>query len=368
MPAMKNRLLGLVRFRSSILLAAALHSVVLFSAVFLAADRSTAGIREVAPAATAELYARVSPAVVGIRAWAGTETKGDSIAFGTGTIIDPDGIVLTSTTVAPEQSQSYRVQLGGGELIEASRILILPEMELVLLKLRPKASVSSPLPFLRLGDSSGTRVGQAAFALGNAFASIDEDHQVSFSAGTLSGMYSLTEARDESKYVGPALETTAAVNDGMDGGPLVDRSGRLIGLLSLNFSRSRWLGTAIPIDILKPHLSSELGLFSDRWEEFAAHIGLEIQSAGLLGASNDSDGARGGPSDPVVTWVEADGPSARAGIAAGDSIRLWKGEPLQGKADFRARFRLLRPGSRLKLGIERGGERREVELTLWGEF
>ncbi len=363
MPAMKNLCPGRLRNR----LASVAGSALLVAAI-LGAGRLSAGFREVAPAATTDLYAQASPAVVGIRAWAGAEPKGDSMAFGTGTIIDPEGIVLTSTTVAPEQSQSYRVQLRGGEQVEARRILSVPALELVLLKLRRNEQARGRFPFLRLGDSSGTRVGQAAFAFGNAFASIDEDHQVSFSAGALSGMYTLTEARDESRYLGPALETTAAVNDGMDGGPLVDRSGRVIGLLSLNFSRSRWLGTAIPIDLLKPHLSDDLGLFSDRWERFPAHIGLEIQSAGLLEASSGAVDARVEPSDPVVTWVETDGPSDRAGMAVGDRIRLWNGEPLQGKPDFRARFRPLGPGSRLKLGIERGTARREIEVILWGKF
>ena len=51
------------------------------------------------------------------------------------------------------------------------------------------------------------------------------------------------------------IEITAALNPGVDGGPLVDEDGRLIGLLCLNYSTNRWLGTAIPVDLLKNDLS-----------------------------------------------------------------------------------------------------------------
>ncbi|MBI4712609.1 MAG: trypsin-like peptidase domain-containing protein [Planctomycetes bacterium] len=50
------------------------------------------------------------------------------------------------------------------------------------------------------------------------------------------------------RYKGEVIETTAAVNGGIDGGPLINSSGRVIGMLIMNYSHSRWLGLAIPIN------------------------------------------------------------------------------------------------------------------------
>ncbi len=317
----------------------------------------------------AGLYEIVSPAVVGIDSWAKLAGSDDSYAaFGTGFLIDPAGLILTSITVVPENAQVIRVYLQGGRRIEAKRILSIPEKELVLL--RPIKRGENPgrrFPFLRLGDSSSLYVGQLAFALGNAFRSIAQDNQVSFAAGAISGSYVLSENQNESRYLGPALETTSAVNDGMDGGPLVNAWGEVIGLLSLNFSRNRWLGTAIPIDILKPYLKGHLGWFGDRLERFPAYLGIELFPAEI--ADPQVTNRAGVPVQrAVVVRVDSRSPATRAGIQVGDHIVSWNGNPVGSVNEFREQFDQVRPGKRVKLEIERRGERRLIEVVLGGRF
>jgi len=311
------------------------------------------------------IYAAVSPAVVGIESWSRPE---DPQAYGTGVIVHPQGLILTSITVAPPEATRFRVYLRGGRTADADRLRSVPAMELVLLRLLlPAGAPGRPFPFLPLGDSSGLQVGQAAYALGNAFHSISEDDQVSFFAGAISGGYVLTEARSESRYLGPAIETTAAVNDGMDGGPLVNSRGEVVGLLSLNFSRSRWLGVAIPVNVLKPFMLADVGCFSDRLERFPAYVGLELEQAALFAPSVGLEGAEEGRR-AVIARVDPGGPADRAGLEKGDRLSLLNGVPLQDVMEFRLRFMRMRPGERFKLGIERGGERREVDVTLWGNY
>ena len=320
-----------------------------------------------------ELYQKTSPAVVGIGAWGDLADKNPgraAAAFGTGTFIAPSGLVLTSTTVVPEEARNIRLYLKGGRTIEARRLSSFPDKELVLLK--PATAPTAPFPFLRLGDSSRLRVGQLSYALGNGFHSIEEDDQVSLTAGVISGAYALQEARDESRYLGPAIETTSALNDGMDGGPLLNSSGEVVGVLSLNYSRVRWLGAAIPIDVLKPYLAANLGWFGDRLERLPAYLGLEVLAeevaGGPAGLASVGSGSPPPPGRPVVSAVEPGSPAERAGILKGDIIVSLGGERVGSTDDLRSRLKTAHPGDRLKLGIERAGSRKDVEAVLWGRY
>lgn len=118
-------------------------------------------------------------------------------------------------------------------------------------------------------DSAVTRLPELATApplaatvwtLGNPFAAQATDGWPAISRGVVSGRYHIADNEPPmrgrlgavlSHYRGPVIETTAAINDGNQGGPLVDDAGRVVALVSLGLARQRRVGTAIPIaDIL----------------------------------------------------------------------------------------------------------------------
>ncbi|MBI4600504.1 MAG: serine protease [Planctomycetes bacterium] len=320
----------------------------------------TASEARTSPAAA--VYERVAPAVVGITARRGlTESY-----FGTGTIIDPKGLVLTSVTVVPKEAWNIRVYLRGGEILPAKSVLQNEEKELSLIRIQAKAP-RADLPHVVLGDSSAARVGEPALSLGNAFRSIESDDQVSVGEGIVSGLYTVGPTLSESKYSGRVIETSAHLNNGMDGGPLVDGSGALLGILCLNYSRSRWLGTAIPVDDLKPWILPEQGLFSDSVEAFAAYAGLDLEEV---------EGPAGGIAVRVRA-VRPGSPASAAGLEAGEAVTAAGaagGEPAAPLAPvrslpvFRERFAAARPGATLRLELSRDGAARAVELKLWGRL
>jgi serine protease Do len=314
-------------------------------------------------ASLADFYQGISPAIVGIYSWPSTSPAWEgNFSFGTGTIVHPDGTVLTSITVVPDDTKTIQVYLRGGKILTGDRVASVPDKEMVIVRIRKGGPERGrPFPFLRLGSSGDVRIGEFAFAAGNAFNSILEDDQVTFTAGLLSGAYDLPEARGESRYIGPVLETSTTVNAGMDGGPLLDSRGAVIGLLSLNYSRNRWLGTAVPIDSLKPLLGRELGWFDDRLEPFPAYVGLEVYADSIAGPRPVRSSGR-----PAVTALDPAGPAARSGIERGDRIVTWNGDSIDGVPAFRALFEKIRPGQSVKVGIERDGNRREVEVKPWG--
>jgi len=312
-------------------------------------------------AAGARLYDTVAPGVVGIAVRNLPRSRpGSGVThFGTGTMIDPYGLVLTSITVVPKGSRFVEVFLPGGRLASARIVKMVSDKEIALIRILDYEKVvpkgSKRLPYLKLASSKSVRVGDAAYSLGNAFHSIEEDDQIVVCSGIISARLKLEKKHVESPYVGPVLETTAALNGGMDGGPLVDAQGRLIGLLILNFSKHRWLGTAIPSDVLKPVLNAERAWFDDRSGAYKASAGFEA-----VQIHRDRH--------VRVLNVQPKSPAASAGLRKGDVIREFDGKPLEKLARMHEWFRKADAGNRARLVVERDGNTEKIEIELWGNF
>ncbi len=187
-----------------------------------------------------EIYKRLSAAVVGIRA---RNPKGGPGAgyFGTGVVIDPGGLILTTTTTVPSWAADVKIYFTDGRILPASIVETSDQTEASLIKVEGKDFVH-----MKLADSRKYKAGDTVYSWGNPYLTIERDGQVSLSMGAISGIYRMYSFDDQSRYEGPAIETDAAINPGSDGGPLTDVEGNLLGILSLAYSRSRWLGIAVP--------------------------------------------------------------------------------------------------------------------------
>ena len=189
-----------------------------------------------------DIYKKFSAAVVGLGCKAfipQVNREGDY--FGTGTVISAEGLILTSTTVIPKDAKEIKVYFTDGRVRAGEFKQSDEPCEGVLIKVDAKA-----LPFMRLANSKEYKVGDPVYSWGNPYFTIQQDGAVSLSTGTISGMYNACSVDDQSRYVGAVLETDAAVNPGSDGGPLTDAEGNLLGIMSLAFTKTRWLGLAIP--------------------------------------------------------------------------------------------------------------------------
>jgi len=175
--------------------------------------------------------------------------------YGTGVVVSPDGLVLTSSTVVPAGARNIQVFFPDGKVMEAKILATDSGTESSVLQVvQPAGEARKPLPHVELADSAKAGVGELAYTAGNPFQTISRDGQVAWSVGTISGQYNIASADEQSRYRGLVLETDAAVNPGSDGGPLLDANGRLLGILSLCFCESRWLGTAIPVHLIQQAL------------------------------------------------------------------------------------------------------------------
>ncbi|MGB3514066.1 MAG: trypsin-like peptidase domain-containing protein [Microcoleaceae cyanobacterium] len=172
------------------------------------------------------VYERASQAVVSI------DTDKTN---GSGTIITPDGMVLTNAHVV-SQGGVVKITLANGKKVEADVIGFGEEgLDLAVLKIRRERN----LPTITIAAPGSMKVGQRAFAIGNPFGRFQ---------GTLT--VGIVSRIDKERGL---IQTDAAINPGNSGGPLLNSSGELIGVNTAIFTRGQLggnigIGFAISID------------------------------------------------------------------------------------------------------------------------
>ncbi len=191
------------------------------------------------PAATRAVADHVLAATVGISA-----TTSDGATFsGTGSVVTPTGHILTSTSAVPADAAEIKVMFPGFVDREATLVATDPVLAVSLIKVDAKDLACLPVA------KDMPRIGSLAYTASDVDRVLLTNGRASFSRGIISGGYDVVK-QGESAYTGPVLETTAAVNPGSDGGPLVDATGRLCGVISLGVSPLRWQGVAVPSTVL----------------------------------------------------------------------------------------------------------------------
>ncbi len=195
-----------------------------------------------------EIAELAKPATVGVYA-----SSNDDKYYGTGVIINEDGVILTSTTVVPEHSDSITIYYEDHTSLPAEIIEYSLASQSVLLKVQ--TSTRKKFPSLTL-QKRLPELADPVYTLGNASNMIKLGDGVSFSAGIVSGLYKVpisSQISNTPKKI-DVIETDAAVNDGQDGGGLINSNGEIIGIISKDYSRMRWQGTAVPVGLILNNL------------------------------------------------------------------------------------------------------------------
>jgi S1-C subfamily serine protease len=281
----------------------------------------------------ADLYERVSPGVVFVEAGQGS---------GSGFAIDDEGHVVTNDHVV-QSARQFRVRFGeDGQPVDAELLGTDPSADLALLKVDP-ADVDGGLKPLRLGASEALRPGDPAIAIGSPFGL-----EGTVTSGIISSLGRTIQAPNRFS-ISNAIQTDAAINPGNSGGPLLDAEGRVIGVNSqirTEGGGNAGVGFAVPVDEIKRALPAlKRGESVER-----AYLGVRM-----------GDAAEGGA---AVGSVESGGPAEGAGMQAGDLIVEIDGEPVSESDDVSSAVNAGRPGQRLRVVVERGGQRRTLTVEL----
>lgn len=192
-------------------------------------------------------FEKLSPSVVYVTNLAvrrvGFSRDVTSIPQGTGSgfIWDKKGTIITNFHVV-NGAQDVEVTLSDGSVWKAKPIGFEPEKDLAVISIDAPADKLAPIP---IGRSAGLKVGQSVMAIGNPFGF---DHTLT--TGVISGLDREIRSPTQRPIQG-VIQTDAAINPGNSGGPLLDSSGRLIGVNTAIFSPSgayAGIGFAVPVD------------------------------------------------------------------------------------------------------------------------
>lgn len=198
---------------------------------------------------TIEIYDRLNKAVVNITTktlsynWYFEVTPKDS-GTGSGTIINKDGYILTNYHIV-ENVYKVFVTLHDGTEYEGRVVGTDVENDLSVIKFDPKDKDLTHIPF---GFSDDIKIGQKVLAIGNPFG-FDRTLTVGVISGTGRPL------QNNSGYLmKDMIQTDASINPGNSGGPLIDSTGKIIGVNTMIYSRSGGsdgIGFALPIDTAK---------------------------------------------------------------------------------------------------------------------
>jgi putative serine protease PepD len=275
---------------------------------------------------------------------------------GTGVVLSSDGQILTNNHVVEPAADggAITVLFHDGTTADATIVGRDPLTDIAVVR----AEGVSDLTPARLGTSADVEVGQEVVAVGSPFGL-----ESTVTSGIVSAVNRPVSAGPPggSGPVFPGIQTDAAINPGNSGGPLLDMSGRVIGINSAIRTASSGiggtggsigLGFAIPIDLARSIADQ---IVAGETPEHA-RIGVSVSDA------VDGDGLTtvGALVGDVVDGSAAD----KAGLQPGDVITRVDGTPVSGADALVATIRGYRPGDVVTLTYERDGDTGQVDVTL----
>lgn len=276
---------------------------------------------------------------------------------GSGIILSSDGLILTNNHVAEigENGGSITVSFSDGSHAEATIVGTDPLTDTALVQ----AQDVSGLTPATIGDSDAVDVGEEVVAIGSPFG-LDS----TVTSGIVSALNRPVGVGSDSQgnaTVYPAIQTDAAINPGNSGGALVDLEGHVIGINSSIQSTSTGeseagsigLGFAIPINEVLPVIEQ----MKNGETPTHARIGVSVQDVQATGGALVVDGAQ-------ISQVGADTAAGQAGLEDGDIITKVDDQLITGSDSLVATVRSYRPGDKVTITYERGGQESTVELTL----
>jgi S1-C subfamily serine protease len=276
---------------------------------------------------------------------------------GSGFIWDRQGHIVTNFHVIKGASQA-RVTFADQSTLPAELVGMSPRNDLAVLRVTGLPGNLAPLP---LGTSRDLVVGQDVSAIGSPFG-LD----YTLSTGVISGLGREIEGAGGLPILG-AIQTDAAINPGNSGGPLLDSSGRLVGINTMIYSpsgASAGVGFAVPADTVA-RVVPDLIAFG---REILPGIGAEFVDDALT--------ARWGLPGVLVRKVYKGSPAEQVGIVPtqvhqltgqivlGDVITHIDKAEVNNKADFSLELEKHKPGETVTLTVLRNGATRTLSVVL----
>ncbi|HEY7951875.1 MAG TPA: trypsin-like peptidase domain-containing protein [Solirubrobacteraceae bacterium] len=356
-------------------------TVTIQSATPLAPSNSTAAAESHA-LTPHDIYVRDAPGVVFVTStivkqsespflFGGESQQQQGTASGSGIIVSADGTILTNWHVV-ENAVKVTVSLEHGKTVNAQVVGKDPSNDLAVLRIPTEGLTLHPLT---LGDSSKAQVGDPVLAIGNPFG-LDR----TLTTGVVSALQRQITAPN-GFTISNVLQTDAPINPGNSGGPLLDASGRVIGINSQietggSSGGSVGIGFAVPINTAKTELpqlekggtvrGAYLGLTSLTIDESLAPLNLPVKSGALVqsvqsGTPAQKAGIRGGSLSGQIAGGQV--------AVGGDIVVGIDGKPVTSSEDLSAAISAKKPGDTVSIELLRAKgngsyEHKTIKVTL----
>lgn len=275
-------------------------------------------------------------------------------ATGTGFVWDQQGHIVTNFHVV-QGGEKARVTLDQ-EDYPATIVGVAPDKDIAVLKIDAPASKLTPLP---IGESSKLKVGMKVLAIGNPFGF---DHTLT--TGVISGLG--REMKGVSgRPITDMVQTDASINPGNSGGPLLDSSGRLIGINTMIYSptgSNAGIGFAVPVDTVNMIVP-----------ELLKH-GRIVRPGLGVNILNDQIAAQHRIDGVAIYQVVPGGAADRAGLRGIENAGLQKllgdvivgvdGKEIHKSMDLYKALDTHKVGDTVDVTVQNNGSRRTVKVTL----
>lgn len=255
---------------------------------------------------------------------------------------DAQGATIVSANHVVERDDDITVVTHDGQELTATLAGRDPGSDLAVLKV-----AGTPLAPAGRAAAGEAKVGALVLALGRA-------GELAATIGIVSAIGGPWEGGGRGRRFNTLLSSDAPMFPGFSGGPLVDASGKVLGLLSSHLGRGQTL--AIPNDEVDRIVTA----LATHGRVSRGYLGIGAQTVALPGALRSSVGQEHGL---LLVTVEDDGPAAKAGLTIGDIIVQIAGQGVQGLDDLRASLTPERVGQSVTIRILRGGAPQDVAVT-----
>jgi putative serine protease PepD len=258
---------------------------------------------------------------------------------GAGVVYDTKGDILTDEHVVSGAS-SVTVTFQDGRKVHATVVGTDPSTDVAVIHVGVPASELHPIQF---ANSSDAQVGDPVVAIGSPF-SLPE----TTTAGIVSAVGRSIQAPNQYTITG-AIQTDAAINPGNSGGPLLDASGRVLGLndqIQTNSGSSAGVGFAVPSNTAARIANAIVGGHPVKH----AYVGVDLNP-------NSTGGAQ-------ISSISPGSPAASAALQPGDVVTAINGKVVTSTEQFIETVDTYGPGDTITLTVNRSGQTTHVKLTL----
>ena len=276
------------------------------------------------------------------------QQRRESGSLGSGFVISKDGYIITNNHVIDGADEIY-VKFSDGREYLTKLIGTSPEVDIAVLKIEGTNETFKPLEF---SDSDNIEIGQWSIAFGNPLGLND-----SMTVGIVSASGRSSLGIEEIENF---IQTDAAINQGNSGGPLIDITGRVIGVNTAIYSSnggSVGLGFAIPSNLVVAVKDSLIA--NGKFEK--PYIGVYLENL-------DSDKIKKlnlkSTNGVFISRVVANSPASKAGLQANDVVIAVNNKNVSSAGAFIGELSAKKVGQQVTLKIIRNTRNIDINVTL----